>query len=350
MSLDLPRLLTETVEELTGLADDGARPAEARARMKQLLGRHPGADLELVWEEEAYDGSVHYDALLHLAGAGTVSVSFCPERSVPWPLRGVQRWSDADLMRVNSTVLKVNQAIALLDFVWNEAPLVQRLIDVGLIHEELEREPVELTDADLQSALDAFRRAQKLYTAADARRWLEVNGLSHGQLEEIATREAELAKLRDRVTAGRVEDYFAAHRADFDTARFARFACADAAGARRAYDRLRGGRVDFYTEAEHAFAAAEAVPPRFEVLRRGQAPAELAAVFAAEPGDVLAPIPTAEGHLIVRVIGREPARLDGRTRAAVKRALFEVWLAERRRSARVEWYWGTADQAAAATA
>jgi hypothetical protein len=39
-----------------------------------------------------------------------------------------------------------------------------------------------------------------------------------------------------------------------------------------------------------------------------------------------------------------PAELDGRTRAASKTILFEDWLAERRRAARIEWCWGSASK------
>jgi flavin-dependent dehydrogenase len=37
-----------------------------------------------------------------------------------------------------------------------------------------------------------------------------------------------------------------------------------------------------------------------------------------------------------------PARLDEPTRSAIKKILFEQWLAERREAASVEWYWGNA--------
>jgi hypothetical protein len=49
-----------------------------------------------------------------------VSLSFCPDEELPWPLRGVGRWSDKDLVRVNNTLLRVEDAIAFLDFIWNE--------------------------------------------------------------------------------------------------------------------------------------------------------------------------------------------------------------------------------------
>src|SRR5438094_5255133 len=144
---------------------------------------------------------------MHLGREGTVSLSFCPDRAIPWPLRGVQRWREQDLLRVNATVLRVDQAIACLDFIWDEARIINRLINVCLIQEALAKDPVTLSDAELQCALDGFRRAHKLYTAEDTYRWLERHGMTHEKIERYVADEATVATLRDRVTAGRVEDY-----------------------------------------------------------------------------------------------------------------------------------------------
>jgi putative peptide maturation system protein len=351
MNAPFRQTLNDTLDFLMALAREGARPEEARARLPPLRGLSPDTDIDLVWEEQAYDRSVHYDALLHVGGEGTVSLSFCPERGLPWPLRGVQRWSDQDLLRVNHTVLRVDQAIACLDFIWDEAPVLQRLVDACLIQESLEKEPVELSGEELQRALDAFRRAHKLYKAEDTRRWMERRGLTHEQLERLVADEATVAKLRDRVAAGRVEAYFAGHRADFDTAAVARLGFADAASARRTGEEIRSGRVDFYEAAQrHFLAAGRPGPPPgelFAVVQRRQAPPELAPAFAAEPGAVLGPVPSGEGFLLVRVLSRTAARLDEATGAAIKRILFEEWLGKRRRAARVEWFWGTAAETAA---
>jgi parvulin-like peptidyl-prolyl isomerase len=103
-------------------------------------------------------------------------------------------------------------------------------------------------------------------------------------------------------------------------------------------ERIRGGRSDFYTEAEQT----EQADLRFAVVTRREEPAELsAAVFNAASGEVAGPISTPEGHLIVRVLSLAPAQLDESTRSAVQQALFDEWLAARRHVARVEWYWGS---------
>src|SRR5688572_20120200 len=113
----LQRAVSETLDYLLTLVRDGTRPTEAKTRLHALRDHHPAIELDLVWQEEVYDGSLHYDALLRMAGEGTVSLSVCPERALPWPMRGVHRWSDAELAMVNDTVLLVDQAVACLDFI-----------------------------------------------------------------------------------------------------------------------------------------------------------------------------------------------------------------------------------------
>lgn len=348
MSTLSPQTLLDTLDSLMVLGRDDARPEEAKAHLRRLQQRYPDIAMDLLWEEEAYDGSVHYDMLLHLTGAGTVSLSFCPDRALPWPMRGVQRWSEADLVRVNNTVLQIEQAIACLDCIWDEARIINRLINVCLIQEALDKDPIDLSDAELQQAMDGFRRAHKLYTAEETYRWMEHHGMGHEQLERYVTDEAKIAKLRDRVTSGRVESYFAANRADFDTACIAQIAFPTEESAYQMYELIQSGTIDFYEAAQHHFLKAvqdvEQSPGQlFMVIQRRQAYMELATViFTATPDAVLEPVRTEEGYTLVRVLSLTSACLDEQIRSTIKKILFDEWLAERRQAARIEWYWGNA--------
>ncbi len=352
MTENLQRALTDTLTALITLSHDGARPPEALARLQSVRERHPETPVDLVWEEEAYDGAVHYDALLQLPDSGTVALSYCADRGLPWPLRGVHRWSDADLVRVNATILKVDQAIGCLDFLWEDRRLMDRLVNVCLIEEELSRDPIDLSSEELQQAMDGFRRAHRLYTAEATHRWMERRGMTHEQLEKYAGDEALVARLRHRVTDADVPAHFAAHRADFDSARVARIDFTDEGDAHRVYEQIRAGEVGFFEAARRRFL--EADTPRdgtigslFTILRRGEAPAALAAaVFGAAPNDVVGPAPIEDGFVVALVLDLTPACLDEPVRTAIARLLFDQWLEERRRSARIAWNWGNAIRAA----
>jgi len=97
MNATLPQIMSDTLTYLMTLSDEGVRPQEAKTRLRLLQQRYPDAGMHLVWEEEGYDASIHYDVLVHLAEGATVSLSFCPDRAIPWPLRGAHHWSEREL-------------------------------------------------------------------------------------------------------------------------------------------------------------------------------------------------------------------------------------------------------------
>jgi putative peptide maturation system protein len=346
----LQQTLIDTLDYIMTLSREDTRPEEAKTRLRFLQRRYPDTEMKLLWEEEPYDQSVHYDVLLRPYESGTVSLSFCPDRALPWPIRGVHRWSESDLVRVDNTVLKIEQAIACLDFIWDETQIITRLVNVCLIHAELDKDPIDLSDAELQLAMDSFRRAHKLYKPEDTYRWMEQHGMTHEQLESYVADEARVAKLRDCITAGRVEDYFEEHRADFDTAFIARIEFCDEASAHQAHEQIARGEMDFYQAAQRRFLTAELSSETFAPILRGQALPNLgAAVFSAEPGEVVGPVRTAESYTIARILSFAHARLDERTRREIKKILFEDWLEERRRAATIEWYWGNANRTSQVT-
>jgi putative peptide maturation system protein len=347
--------LDELLDYLRRLSVDRARPTEALDRMRRLRERHPRTSLELVWEEEAYDASVHYDLLVRADDLGTASLSYCPDRVQPWPLRGAHRWSDQDLLRVNHTTLPVSQAVACLDFVWDQAPLVERLVNVCLIQEELAREPIDLSEAELQLAMDAFRRARRLATAQDTFLWMQRRGITHTELEALVGDEATIAKLRARIADGQVEPYFRMHQAEFDTAHIARIAFASEAEALAATALARTGVLGFFAVAQSVFtadtlqrpalaAAPTSGPPSaaFEVLQRSRATSPaVEAIFAAGPSEVVGPVWDGHAHILALVLAHTRAQLDASTHATIERVLFDEWLAHRRAQADIEWFWWT---------
>lgn len=351
MATNVNEIVIDVFDYVAALVRDGVRPEVAQSRLSLLRARHPAAELDLVWQEEAYDQSVHYDALVSLQSHGTVSISVCPDDTLPWPLRGLHRWNDQDLVRVNDTTLKVQQAIACLDFIWSEAPIVARLISACLVQEELQKNPVKLTDAELQEAMDGFRRAHRLYTAEATHQWMAHRGLTHEKLEEYVGDEAIVANLRGRVAGGGVDAYFAAHRAAFDRVHFAQVGFADAADAKRAFEQIRSGDISLYDVARQRAldmpaGSHQQRPEMFAVLRRGEARDQRSVLFDAAPGELLPPIPTEDGYVLAQVIAVVPACLDDATRDQVTRVLFDAWLEERRRKASIEWNWGNAQRTA----
>jgi putative peptide maturation system protein len=349
MTIATDWLLADALDCLRSLARDRVRPDAARARFGALQRRFPDVRLDLLWQDSAADGSVQYDVLARFADGEGFVVSHAANPGLPWPLRGALPTEERHLLRVNATLLPVDQAIACLDFVWDEARLLDRLVDACLIQEALAETPIELTRDDLQRAMDAFRRARGLLSAESTRQWLRRRGLTHEKFEALVADQARVALLRARIAADRVEPYFANHAADLAVADLVRLDFPDEPSARRAFEAVRDGQTDFLAVAQERFLAG-ADPggrPLFVTLRREQMPDPLgAAVFAADAGQLLPPIAIPNGVALVRVLRHTPAIRDAATRRLIERRLFAEWLAERRRTAVVEWNWGHADRIA----
>ena len=343
IGVSLERAASDALQFLIGLSRDGCQPADAVSRLSDLRKRHRSMVMDLLWEVETYDQSVHYDLLLRAPdNKGTASLSFCPDKALPWPMRGVHRWSEQDLVRVNNIVLKIHEAISCLDIIWNESRIAERLVNACLIQEALQEQPVEISDEQLQAAIDSYRRARGLLSADATHVWLKQNGLTHQRLEQRLLEELALAELRARIAEGRIESYFVLHRADFDTALVAWLVLEDAETATG----IAQGGHDFYQAAQLRFTSAREEERRhlgqlFRRRRRSDLSIEVAElIFGASPDQVVGPFADHSGYAVVKVLQVAPAILDPETSRAVENQLFRDWLAERRKVAMVEWYWG----------
>ncbi|GAA2854837.1 hypothetical protein GCM10010517_12910 [Streptosporangium fragile] len=336
-----PDLLDDALAWLRGL--EGVSPEHAKERLADLRARSPETRMRLLWQREAATGEYHYD-LLFLSPEGSVSLAFAPDRVIPWPLRGSQRSGEQLVLRVNGVDMTMERAVSVLDVLWEDTGLARRLVNAALVEQALATRQTNLSADRLQQAMDAFRRARGLLTAEATRRWMTERGVSHARLEEIVASEAAVADLRREVVEGRVEDFFAAHREEFDRLRVVRLRYADRDRADAAAGTLRNG----VTEKDPvALAVGEVLAGVATCRMEANGRDELVALFGARAaeartGQVLGPAGLPDGGFCVaHVLAVEPAVLDEVTRGLVERRIFEGWLAEQRRHAHMEWFWGS---------
>lgn len=345
-----PAVLHDVYAYLDGLVQDRASPDTARARLPQLRSRHPGADIDVVWEEQAFDGSMHFDALIRPDATRTISVSVCPNHALPWPLRGLQRWKDSDLVRVNGVVLSVADAIAQLDLLWERVPLMQKLIDRCLVDEALARDPVEVTDGEIQHAFDAMRRTRGLLGAADLEAWMKDSGVTWHTLETMATQLAQTAKLRERTVGARVDEVLAQDLTSYDLIALATVQTGSEQTAEAVLDAARRGGRGLLHAAQEVFAQGRGGELQTSLgrVRRHQLDAGVARAIAVDDprgaGEFVGPVAVSDGFMLAEVLAVEPAvPTDPGLRRLVAARLYDDWLREKRRSARIEWFWGSVD-------
>lgn len=335
------QLLT-VIAALRALSRSSATPAQAAAQIRALAG--PG--VELVHERDAATGRTEFDAIVDLPDGAAV-VRYCPDRGAPFILRGAERLSDRDLVRVDGEVMSVSHAIALLDFVWRDRPVMRRVLDACILQAALRADPIVPRDDQVQAALDAIRAANGLYSAEATRRWMAERGITHEALEAHAVDQAAIRALRDRVVGAAVADHFAAHRVDHDRATLARIAFPDSPDHRALVERAVTDGMDLTAVLGLAVAAGAAPaqddPVVVRVRRRDLSGALRAAVFDA-PGGRLRVVREPLRIAVVHVFAVHPAELDDATAELIADELFSDWLAQRRSQARIEWNWGTADR------
>ena len=333
--------LLAVVAELRALARAGAAPAQARARIAAAVG--PG--VELVHERDAAGDTYHFDAILDEPG-GAVVLRYCPDRSMPFALRGAERVSDRDLVRVDGEVLPVEQAIALLDFVWSERPLMRRLLDVCIMQAALRAEPVDLSDGAVQAALDRIRVTNGLFTADQTQRWMAERGLTHEALEDHAADQAAILALRGRVVGARVAAEFAAHRAEYDAATLAQVVLPDDAEHRALVERVLADHLGIAGAIGLAVGAGRSAGEDLAItsVRRRELTGALREAVFERPAGQLHLVRDGGRLALVHVFARRAAELDAATEELIATELFDAWLAERRAAARIVWNWGSADR------
>ncbi len=174
------------------------------------------------------------------------------------------------------------------------------------------RRGLSIGDAELQSAVDTFRKSRGLHKVRETESWLAHQGATLDDLEahvEIGLLERAL---RSAIQEGRVAEFFAAHRADFDSARLRVFEVPGRDVASELLEQFREGEQDF-----PAIARAHSVHRTREAggdlgwCRRTAFPAVLAdPLFAAGAGEAVGPVPGRGGFRAYLVEERRPAALD----------------------------------------
>ncbi len=337
-----------SVTFLAGLTDVMARqlpPDEATLQLQAIAERHPDAVVELVWEDQAFDNSLHYDALIRPPGAGqTISLSVCPDGTLPWALRGLQRWRDSELLRVNNITMAVEEAIAQLDMLWQKSALMQRLIDSCIIEGELQRRNVQVSPEDVQATLDSMRHRRGLFTAAKLKTWLFDSGMTLNALQDMALKIARANRLRDLIVGAETASYFEAHRAAFDQIKLSVLQVDTLAIAEEIAARVRRQAVPLMEVAQRRFMSTASTQFSFRSDVRHALETEYqVSDLAAESVHV---VPGEQAFLVLEVLAVEPVLTNPAAAQAVKAKLFQDWLAGQRRAARIEWFWGDAQRTA----
>lgn len=212
-------------------------------------------------------------------------------------------------------------------------------VDAALIRQAAAQQGLEVSDEELQQAADDFRMEHSLHDVDATESWLAANHLSYESWEASLEEQFLARKLRDALTAQKIEQHFAENRLSFDTATISQLVVKDEGVARELRAQIVEDEADFHALArQFSIDDATKLASGFVgTARRTEMEAVIeAAVFGAQPGQVVGPFKTDAGWSLIKIEAHQRGTLDDATREKIKAQLFDEWLQEQRRKARIK--------------
>ena len=332
----MDRALSAAAELLQRLPRGRHETRQARELFAGLKTSHPDLLPQLVAHPVPASDTVDYDVLLTRAGAGTLSLTWRADDGVPWAPEHADHWAANFVLSVDAFSVSIQSALLYLNGLMSQRPRVmERLVNRTLFDIAIAGEDIEVSDREVEAAVDAFRSTQGLFTGAATQQWLDERQLSMDALREMVRDTAIARKFKKGLTRDRIAPYFRAHRAEFDRVRVLRVENLPASSAQQFAEAWRATRVC------PALGGSPAVADCTARLDTWCA-TDLAPEFAvAAVGEIVGPVEwERDGKFAVgQVLSREAAVLDANTQARIHELLLDEWVAERRAAATIQWHW-----------
>ena len=206
---------------------------------------------------------------------------------------------------------------------------VEQIIQRKIIKNRADEVGIKVEVAELQQTADQMRLVNQLTTTDETWTWLKKHGLSLEDFEEIIYTNLLTAKLSHHLFAAEVEPYFYNHQVDYLQVIMYEVILDDEDLAWELFYAVKEGEKSFYDVAHQYIQDVELRRQcgyRGVMGRQNLHPDISAAVFAAEPPQLLKPIVTAKGIHLIFVEDMIRPRLDEQLSYKIIAHLFAEWL------------------------
>ncbi|WP_414552241.1 peptidylprolyl isomerase [Anabaena sp. CCY 0017] len=207
--------------------------------------------------------------------------------------------------------------------------ILEAIATQKIIAEAADKAGIEITTEELQTAADNLRLANRLLKAEDTWAWLQKHHLSLDDLEEVAKINLTSSKLANHLFADKIEPFFYAHQPRYFGAVTYEVVLDDEDLALELFYSLQEGEISFQEIARQYIQNPETrrAGGYQGIRRRIDFRAEIAAaVFAANPPQILKPIITPKGAHIIAVEEIIKPELDDNLRFQIMGDFFSNWL------------------------
>jgi parvulin-like peptidyl-prolyl isomerase len=188
---------------------------------------------------------------------------------------------------------------------------------------------IEIEDAELQQAADRLRLIENLRQAADTYAWLQKQGLTMDEFEEVIYFTVLSGKLADRLFANQVEPYFVEHQLDYWQVVLYEVVLEDGDLAQELYFAINEKEMSFFDVAQKYIQDIDLRRKcgyRGLLKRTDLRPEISAAVFSARPPQLLKPLLTPQGTHLLLVDEIIQPSLDPTLKQIIILELFSDWL------------------------
>jgi parvulin-like peptidyl-prolyl isomerase len=207
--------------------------------------------------------------------------------------------------------------------------IVEGIVSRKIVIRVAAEQGIEADSSELQQAADSLRLLNKLQSAHDTWLWLQKHNLSLDEFEELIYTTVVSSKLANHLFADQVEPFFVEHQLDYTQVVMYELALEDEDLAMELFYSIQTGELNFH-EVAHQYIQDQELRRsggyRGPILRANLRPEISAAVFAATPPQLLKPLITAEGSLLILVEELIQPELNESLRQQILSDLFLEWL------------------------
>jgi parvulin-like peptidyl-prolyl isomerase len=233
---------------------------------------------------------------------------------------------------INCTEIKDRELIYEAKISGKISGLIQSILCRNVITDQIKKIGIEPTPIELQQAADKFRIIHQLETTEATKQWLKAGNFSLDDFEYIVTQDLLAQKLAEHLFGNRVEPFFHQNLLDYSGAILYEIILEDRDLAMEIFYSLQEGDLSF-ADVAHQYSSTLELRRRGgyigKVSRKQLHPEISAAVFAASPPQLIAPVTTAVGVHLIQVEEIITPKLDQQLYQQILTDMFDRWLTER---------------------
>ncbi|MDJ0735408.1 MAG: peptidylprolyl isomerase [Nostocaceae cyanobacterium] len=209
--------------------------------------------------------------------------------------------------------------------------IIQGIVSCNVIKNNVAEMGIKVESEELQAAADGLRLIKQIPSADATWEWLKQNAMCLDDFEELVYMNLITDKLAQHLLTDKIEPYFFEHQLDYTGVVLYEIVLDDEDLALELFYGIKEGEISFYDVAHEYIDDIELRRKggyRGIVQRKDLKPEISAAIFAANPPQLLKPIVTAKGVHLILVEEIIQPQLDSELSRKIASDLFDEWLQE----------------------